>query len=77
VKERQHAHLALGHVEGGASRVRRLDAMVQVKALQQLAEGASLTGVCHGADRGNELAAAPGQVSTDSAGALASQMPSI
>jgi hypothetical protein len=60
VKERQHAQLALGHVEGGASRVRRLDAMVQVKAFQQLAEGARFARVCHGADRGNELAAALG-----------------
>ena len=59
VKEREHAQWALGHVEGGASRVRRLDAMVQVKAFQELAEGASVA-VCHGADGGNELAAATG-----------------
>ena len=51
VKEREHAQLAFGHAEGGASRVRRLDAMVQVKAFQQLAEGARFTTVYHGAYR--------------------------
>ena len=60
VKEREHAQLAFGHAEGGASRVRRLDAMVQVKAFQQLAEGARFARVRHGADRGDELAATPG-----------------
>ena len=77
VKEREHAQLALGHVEGGASRVRRLDAMVQVKAFQQLAEG-------QGSPRCATVPTATmnsqphlGQVSTDSAGAVASQMPSI
>jgi hypothetical protein len=60
VKQRQHAQLALGHLEDRANRVTRLDAMVQVKAFQQLAEGARFARVRHGADRGNELAATPG-----------------